>query len=80
MIALPHKAITKKDDPKLVRFPNPLMASGQILAYIKELGSPIATRNQSEISVSMPKNVTVPDENMIKKDNSRSNKAQRSNA
>lgn len=45
-MAFPHKAITSNEEPKVVHFPSPLIAKGQIPAYIKEFGIPKSTTHQ----------------------------------
>ena len=57
-MALPQSPITNIEEPKLVKRPRPLMAKGQIPAYINAFGNPIITKNQIDKSVSSPKKLT----------------------
>lgn len=55
IIALPHNPITSIEDPIFVSFPNPLIAKGQMPAYINAFGSPINIKNQIDILALIPK-------------------------
>lgn len=75
-MALPHKPITKNEDPKLVCLPKSRIASGQIPVYISAFGKPIKTKNQMDTSVSISKILMLPVKKIVNNEKSKPKEAQ----